>query len=486
MTTSLPVAIIGAGPVGLAAAAHVLARGMTPLVLEAGARVGTGVRRWGHVRMFSPWQYAIDGEARALLQAGGWLAPPLDAFPTGEEIATHYLEPLAATPELRPAIRLNARVESITRQQHDRMKSAGRDTAPFLVRYRDRGVERELLARAVIDASGTIESPNPAGASGIPALGERAAAAHVVYGMPNVLGEARVRYAGQRVLVVGSGHSAFNVLADLMTLRAQVPGTTIHWAVRRATLARVFGGGENDQLAERGRLGQRVAQWVREGALVVHTGVRIDRVLQGSQGIVVASGERELPAVDEIVVATGFRPDLALADELRLELDPATQSPRQLAPLIDPNVHSCGTVRPHGAEQLRHPEENFYIVGMKSYGRAPTFLLLTGYEQVRSVVAAIAGDWAAAREVHLVLPETGVCGVDTGDATAGGACCGVALGDAPVTAEAALPVPEPVAASASSCAGASGTASACGNESAKRRPPAPRVSASRCCGTAAA
>jgi hypothetical protein len=123
---------------------------------------------------------------------------------------------------------------------------------------------------------------------------------------------------------------------------------------------------------------------------------------------------------------------------------------------------------------------------MKSYGRAPTFLLLTGYEQVRSVVAAIAGDWAAAREVHLVLPETGVCGVDTDDATAGGACCGVAPGDAPVTAEAALPVPEPVAASASSCAGASGTASACGNESAKRRPPAPRVSANRCCGTAAA
>ena len=46
---------------------------------------------------------------------------------------------------------------------------------------------------------------------------------------------------------------------------------------------------------------------------------------------------------------------------------------------------------------------------MKSYGRAPTFLLRTGYEQVRSVAAALAGDWEAARQVELVLPETGVC-----------------------------------------------------------------------------
>ena len=87
----------------------------------------------------------------------------------------------------------------------------------------------------------------------------------------------------------------------------------------------------------------------------------------------------------------------------------------RLAPLIDPNLHSCGTVRPHGEAELRQPEKDFYIVGMKSYGRAPTFLLATGYEQARSVVAALAGDWQAARDVRLNLPETGVCVTDYQD-----------------------------------------------------------------------
>jgi hypothetical protein len=134
--------------------------------------------------------------------------------------------------------------------------------------------------------------------------------------------------------------------------------------------------------------------------------------------------------VDEIVCATGFRPDLTLTRELRLDLDTAVEAPSALAPLIDPNVHSCGSVPPHGAEELKHPEPDFYTVGMKSYGRAPTFLLLTGYEQVRSVVAAIAGDWESARKVELVLPETGVCSTSNspGEAVA---CCG--------TADAAVP-----------------------------------------------
>ncbi|HEV2679053.1 MAG TPA: hypothetical protein VGV14_00990, partial [Rhodanobacter sp.] len=137
----------------------------------------------------------------------------------------------------------------------------------------------------------------------------------------------------------------------------------------------------------------------------------------------------------EVVGATGFRPDLTILDEVRLDVDSGTQSPSALALLIDPNLHSCGTVRPHGAEELKHPDANLYVVGMKSYGRAPTFLMLTGYEQVRSVVAAIAGDWEAARRVELVLPETGVCSTqfseEGSEATSG--CCG---GPAPVGVEA--------------------------------------------------
>ena len=110
------------------------------------------------------------------------------------------------------------------------------------------------------------------------------------------------------------------------------------------------------------------------------------------------------------MVLTGFRPDLSFLTEIRLDLDPTLEAPRRIAAEIDPNIHSCGSVRATGAADLAQPEPDLYLVGMKSYGRAPTFLALTGYEQVRSVVAALAGDHEAAARVELVLPDTGVCG----------------------------------------------------------------------------
>jgi thioredoxin reductase len=437
MNAALPVVVIGAGPVGLAAAAHLHERGLTPLVLEAGDSVGAGMLRWAHVRMFSPWEFTIDRAASALLARRGWQAPGLAQFPTGGEVVERYLRPLAATPEISPHLRLGARVIVAAKQRRDRMKDMQRNDVPFLVRYEDAAGEHEVLAQAVIDASGTIEQPNPMGASGVPALGERALQGRIFYGMPDVLGIHRERYAGKRVLVVGSGHSAFNVLNDLARLSRQVPGMQIEWAIRRPSLQRVLGGGENDQLKERGRLGLTIKQLVVEGVLRVNTSFHLERLDTTPDGIVAHSDGKALPPVDEIVAATGFRPNLDLLSELRISLDLGTQSPTALAPLIDPNRHSCGSVRPHGAEELKHPDANVYIVGMKSYGRAPTFLLLTGYEQVRSVVAALAGDWDAARRVELVLPETGVCIThfaeeDAAEASASG-CCGTAPVDAPAT-----------------------------------------------------
>lgn len=208
-----------------------------------------------------------------------------------------------------------------------------------------------------------------------------------------------------------------------MELASIEPGTRVYWAIRGASTDRLFGGGENDQLEERGRLGTTVKKLLDEGRIVLFTGVDVDRVSDSDEGLTVHSGVKALAPVDEIVVATGFRPDLRLMAELRLELDPATQSPIRLAPMIDPNVHSCGTVRPHGASELGHPDEGVFVVGMKSYGRAPTFLMLTGYEQVRSVVAALAGDLEAAKRVELVLPETGVCNTQVRRASAEAKCC---------------------------------------------------------------
>jgi hypothetical protein len=420
----LPVAVIGAGPVGLAAAAHLLARGERPLVLEAGSEVGASIRQWAHVRLFSPWRYAVDSASAALLEAHGWRAPEPEGYPTGGDLLDRYLVPLAATPELAPHIRLGARVEAVARQGFDKMKSAGREAAPFVLRVRTAdGGEEEVLARAVVDASGTWTRPNPLGAGGVPAVGEGALRERLFYGIPDVLGGMRQRYAGRTVLVVGSGHSAFNAVLDLTTLAEEAPGTAIVWAVRRASVGQLFGGGENDQLAARGLLGTRVRRLVDSGVVRLVAGFKALRVSAAGSGLAVEGEGRTLSGLDEIVVATGARPDLSLLSELRLDLDPAVESPRALAPLIDPNVHSCGTVRPHGAEELKQPEKDFFIVGMKSYGRAPTFLLLTGYEQVRSVAAALAGDWASAREVRLELPETGVCSLSPLLAGAS-ACCG--------------------------------------------------------------
>lgn len=442
---ALPVVIIGAGPVGLAAAAHVLSRGLTPRVLESGATVGAGIRRWGHVRMFSPWKFNVDKAAVAILERHGWVMPEGDTYPTGSGLVTRYLEPLAATSDLAPFINFNSRVTSVARQDHDLMKDDRRDTAPFLVRVSGPGGEQDVFARAVIDASGTIETPNPLGASGLAARGERTAADLVFYGIPDVLGTQRERYQGRRVLVVGSGHSALNTLLDLAQLAADDTRTHIVWAIRRPAIGQ--GAGGSDQLEERGKLAVRVRALVDGGRLEPVTGFRLDRLTRTSEGLVASAGTRRLQAVDRIVAATGYRPDWSILSEVRLDLDPAVQSPRMLAPLVDPNIHSCGTVRPHGAEELKHPDGNLYAIGMKSYGRAPTFLMLTGYEQARSVVSAIAGDWEAARRVELVLPEIGVCSSRTsaeaapsGDPTDGvsgdaarGSCCG---GPAPPEADA--------------------------------------------------
>jgi hypothetical protein len=418
-TSSLPVAIIGAGPVGLAAAAHLLRRGETPLVFEAGPSVGTSILEWGHVRLFSPWRYLIDREAAALLEIHDWHTPDPVAYPTGQELVSQYLFPLTEVQEIQTSLRLNTRVMEVSRAGFDKMKTPGREQAPFVLRVQSsEGMERDVLARAVIDASGTYSHPNPLGAGGTFALGERALHEAIFYGIPDVLGRDRERYAGRRVLVVGSGHSAFNALLDLARLSEQVPSTKIIWAIRRRDTQQLFGGGESDGLPARGQLGQRIRDLLARESIRLVTAVSIGALARTPEGIVIEGEEERIGPVDEIIATTGFRPDLSLLRELRVALDPGVESPVALAPLIDPNIHSCGTVPPHGVEELSHPEPNFFIAGMKSYGRAPTFLTLTGYEQVRSLVAALCNDWEAARSVELVLPETGVCSTDLG-----GSCC---------------------------------------------------------------
>lgn len=252
--------------------------------------------------------------------------------------------------------------------------------------------------------------------------------------MPDLRDDAvRARYAGRRTAVIGSGASAFTALAQLADLAADAPGTHAVWILRRGISGSTFGGGEADRLPARGALGLAAKAAVDEGHAEAVTGFRTDAIERDADGrlVLVPEDGRRLEPVDEAIVLTGFRPDLTFLTELRLALDERLQAPVELAPLIDPNVHSCGTVHPHGVGELSHPEKDVHLVGMKSYGRAPTFLAMTGYEQVRSIAAALAGDHEAAVRVELTLPETGVCGgaglFDEPEAAQaggdGGGCC---------------------------------------------------------------
>jgi len=254
--------------------------------------------------------------------------------------------------------------------------------------------------------------------------------AQIAYGMPDVLGAERARYAGKTVAVLGAGHSAVGTLIDLARLKDEAPATEIIWLLLGDKPEKAFGGGANDKLAARGALGAAFAALVASGKVRVEAGFKVSHLRQLDERLKVATGAASCcrsVTVDKLVVATGFRPELDFLREVRLSLDPAVECPPTLAPLIDPNLHSCGTVRPHGARELAQPEPGFYFAGIKSYGRAPTFLMLTGYEQVRSIVAEIAGDHDAAAKVELVLPETGVCsgpGPTLNEASAEAGCCG--------------------------------------------------------------
>lgn len=421
---TLPVAIIGAGPIGLSAAANLLERGIDFTILEAGERPAASVRLWGHTRLFSPWRHLIDPASRRLLDAAGWTAPADDdRAPTGHELIDEYLAPLAGLEQIASRIRLSTRVIAVSREGMDRTRTSGREVAPFLLRVQHAdGDMSELTARAVIDASGTYATPNPLSSSGLEPMGVAAAHDRVLHALPDVAGADRALFAGRHTTVVGAGHSAANTLIALARLAEQEPGTRVSWLIRNASAVRVSSSAD-DELADRARLGSRVDRLVDSGAIEKIDSFEIATVDRTAGGIRLGGRRRGEPATHDtelVVNATGFRPDLGMLREVRLQLDDIVEAPVRLAPLIDPNVHSCGTVAPHGFDELRHPESGFFVVGMKSYGRAPTFLLATGYEQVRSVVAWLDGDMRAAAQVRLTLPATGVCSTDL---ATGGGCC---------------------------------------------------------------
>ena len=405
-----PVVIIGAGPIGLAAAAHLKSYNLPFIILEKN-EVAANVASWEHVQLFSPWEFNIDSAAKQLLENAGWKMPNKNDIPTGKALREDYLLPLSEL--FKEQLRMYEEVIAITKLDTDKMKSTNRVNKPFLLFTKNGQATKTYKASAIIDATGTWGNPNPAVSHGVWLPNEQAAAQKINYQIPNVSANSS-RYANKRIAVVGGGHSAINTLLQLVELKEVYPQTEITWILRKKRVEDALGGGTADELAARGELGLKMKQILLDKTINVETSFYIQSILEKEEGLILKGTDQKIGPFDELIVNTGNRPDFSFHSELRYKVDPSTEAVSTIASLIDPNFHSCGSVPAHGEKELRQPETNFYIVGSKSYGRAPTFLMATGYEQVRSIVAYLAGDTAAALDVKLSLPETGVChtGID--------------------------------------------------------------------------
>ena len=419
------VVVIGAGPVGIATAAQLLQKGLAPVVLEKGETAGRAMLEWGHVKVFTPWRLMIDPAVVALLEDAGWDAPDGERVPTGKEIVDEYLIPASQITPLRDFITFGAEVTAVSKRGMSKSVSRGRDDAPYTIHYTDaQGYGQVIEASAVIDASGTWSNPNPIGADGLPVPGETDAQDLITYLIPDTLGADRRTYAGKSTLVLGGGHSATNVLLDLLKLRDADSDTKVFWGLRHNNMDKLLSTvGLNKELPGRAALGIAVKKAVDEDALDLLAPMRVERIerVDGKlHASLVVDGQPRQIVVDRIVVNAGFRPDLSILRELRLDLDDVVEAPRTLSPMIDPNLHSCGSVPLHGVKELSHTDTNVFVVGMKSYGRAPTFLMRTGYAQVHSITDVLAGVVSEA----LIEDATPCCGPEDGVGASGMSCGG--------------------------------------------------------------
>ncbi len=393
-------AIVGAGPIGLEAALTALDAGFDAHVFERG-EPGAHVLAWGHVRMFTPWRMNIGPAARAHLLRAGWTPPPGDECPTGNEYVERFLQPLARLPEIKDRVHAHAQVVHISRSgllKGDGPGSAARRERPFRLLVRDAGGRESFLhAFAVVDASGVYGQPNWAGDGGIPARSELYLAPQLAYHIEDVRGLARERYAGRRVLVVGAGASAATTVAALARLAEEAPGTEAVWVMRRP-VSELYPPLPDDPLSERHALYARArAMALGESPAVTPVGgARVEGIEFNSAThryrVTLMLGEQaRVEEVDRIVVNTGFGPDDSLYRELQVHECYASRGVMKLsAALLGAGAGDCLTTPAFGADVLANPEPDFFILGHKSYGRSPNFLLETGFGQVRDVVAALA------------------------------------------------------------------------------------------------
>jgi len=385
------IAIIGAGPIGLHAALAAQARGFEAAIYERG-EIADSVKRWGHIRMFSPFSMNLSSSGLDLVRGLGRRLPAEDACLTGAEYAAAYLEPLSQHLHVLTHASVKAVVRA-TACKTDMIGEPSRAGTRFRLLVEHHGIECYHDADIIFDCSGTFRDPNPLGDGGIPALGESNSRDRIRYG----LGEsADVRpIAGRRVLVAGQGHSAANLIDALVALKKRHPKTEIHWVIRRSgrgPCSRV----PNDPLAERDRICAAANEAAESGVVIPHEGCTVLELKKTHGGLEVTlqnGSNAEVICVDQAIAATGFRPDWSFVRELQLQTCWATEGTYPLAAsLLGGTVGNCLAVPAFGAETLLHPEPDFYALGMKSYGRTPNFIIATGLRQIESIMQRLGSE----------------------------------------------------------------------------------------------
>jgi hypothetical protein len=399
-TSPHSLAIVGAGPVGLEAAALATELGFDVHVFERG-EVGDHLLAWGQVAMFTPWSWNVGPASARLLARQGWTAPPADACPTGLELVEHVLQPLAATPELKSRVHTHSQVVHLSRhgaRKGDRSTAAERRAHPFRLLVRDNGGRESVLhARFLLDASGTFGNPNRAGTGGVPARGETYLAPQMSYHPDDVCGLRRDRYAGRTTLVVGGGASAVTTVIALARLALDAPGTRATWITRRDTPGfpkEVWDGvlpARDALYAEGARLqsgGSDAVRWL--GGCEVE-GIEYNSATHRYRVILATAAGPRAEEADQVIVNCGYGPDTSLYRELRVHECYESLAPMKLAAALQgAGTSDCVTIPAFGADVLANPEPDFFILGAKSYGRSSDFLLRTGYVQVSDVLARLA------------------------------------------------------------------------------------------------
>ena len=393
----MDLAIIGAGPTGLEAAARADRAGVEAVLFDAGT-VADHVRAWGWLRLFSPFEWNAGPAGLELLRGRGVGLPAGEALLTGAEFRTHYLLPLAAALRPRVEVREGARVRDVARANRlkgEALGEADRADQPFRLLVEENGAETEVFARAVFDCSGTYGRPNWAGPGGTPAVGERSARPAIEYHVPDALGTRREHYAARRTLLLGSGHSAASTAGALASLARAVPGTRFTWATReshRLPLRPIA----DDPLPERVKLTRRAnavaaepppgCEWLPRSRLLAVAQTHP----QGFEVDLEIAGTVRHDRFDRIVANVGYEPDDRLYRQLQVHACYASLGPMGISAALldargapgDAPADCCIDEGTLGPETLRNPEPGFFILGAKSFGKNSAFLMRTGYEQV--------------------------------------------------------------------------------------------------------